>query len=302
MIGYLFLSLALFAGLSKGYCGKQTSNVAKNVSDAMLINAIRMCFCFIIGIVIIMFQKNQSILPDNPKVIWIALLSGVSTACFTVSWLLSVNKKVFMMVETFVMAGVIIPLVLSNILYSEAIGIIQILGILLLMFAVYLMCTYDKTGKVRPSFKELLLLLFCSISSGLSDFSQKVFVKELPDASIAQLNLYTYLFAALFLGITCAIYFSKLEKNAESKSSPVKLIKPIVHYILIMAVCLFLNSYFKTLAAKYLDAVLLYPLNQGCGVVFSLIMSVTLFKEKINLKGIFGIALMLVSVYIINFL
>lgn len=300
MIGYLFLSLALASGLIKGYCGKQTSGVASRACDAMLINTVRMIFCFFIGILIILFQKNYSIFPDNPTVIWIALLSGASTACFTVSWLLSVKRKVYMMVETFVMAGVVIPLVLSNLLYKEAICFTQIIGILLLMVAVYCMCTYDKASRVKPSAKELLLLLFCSLSSGMTDFSQKIFVKELPNASIAQLNLYTYLFAAFLLGITCIIFWKKSEKNKDNKIRPASVIRPIIHYIAIMSVCLFLNSYFKTLSAKYLDAVLLYPLSQGCAVVFSLVMSIVLFKEKINFKGIFGILLTLIAVILIN--
>ena len=53
-------------------------------------------------------------------------------------------------------------------------------------------------------------------------------------------------------------------------------------------------------AAKYLDAILLYPLNQGCAVVLSLAMSVVLFKEKISAKGIVGIVLSVAAMILIN--
>ena len=69
-----------------------------------------------------------------------------------------------------------------------------------------------------------------------------------------------------------------------------------------MAVCLFANSYFKSLAAQYLDAVKLYPLNQGSAVVLSLLMSPMLFKEKITAKCIIGIALSFVALLMINLL
>jgi multidrug transporter EmrE-like cation transporter len=69
-----------------------------------------------------------------------------------------------------------------------------------------------------------------------------------------------------------------------------------------MAVCLFANSYFKTVAAQHLDAIKLYPLNQGGAVILSLLMSSILFKEKINAKCILGIALSFVALLMINLL
>ncbi len=205
----------------------------------------------------------------------------------------------YMMVEIFVMGGVIIPLMLSAILYKERIGAVQITGIILLLMAVYCMCTYKRAKKVKLSVKDFLLLLLCAISSGISDFSQKLYIKEIENANISIFNLYTYFFAAIILFIACLVFRVKEKSKADGKPSRF-IIKPIFHYVTVMAICLFLNSYFKTLAAKHLDAILLYPLNQGCSVVMSLVMSVAVFKEKINAKGIVGVALSIISMILIN--
>ena len=69
-----------------------------------------------------------------------------------------------------------------------------------------------------------------------------------------------------------------------------------------MALCLFANSYFKTLAAGYLNAVLLYPLNQGCALILSAIMSATLFQEKLTLKAVIGMVTAFAGLLIINLL
>ena len=69
-----------------------------------------------------------------------------------------------------------------------------------------------------------------------------------------------------------------------------------------MALCLFANSYFKTLAAGYLSAVLLYPLNQGCALILSAFMSATLFKEKLTLKAVIGMITAFAGLLIINLL
>ncbi len=68
----------------------------------------------------------------------------------------------------------------------------------------------------------------------------------------------------------------------------------------VMAICLFLNSYFKTLAAEYLDTVLLYPLNQGLALVLSTVMATALFREKLTTKAIFGILTAFAGLIIIN--
>ena len=132
--------------------------------------------------------------------------------------------------------------------------------------------------------------------------SQKLFVKSCPEGSVAAFNFYTYIFAAAVLALVYLI-FRGVDKRGEVKPrKPLEVVKPIWIYVLIMAVCLFANSYFKTLAAQRLDAILLYPLNQGGSVVLSMLMASLIFKEKINAKCIVGICLSFVALLMINLL
>lgn len=91
-MGYLFVAIALLCGVTKGYCGKKTSGVLVNQSDAMLVNAVRMLACIAVGLVIVAVQNDFASLAATKKLILAAILSGVSTAAFTVSWLLSVRQ------------------------------------------------------------------------------------------------------------------------------------------------------------------------------------------------------------------
>ena len=69
-----------------------------------------------------------------------------------------------------------------------------------------------------------------------------------------------------------------------------------------MSVCLFLNSYFKTMAAGILPSAILYPLSQGASLILSSFMSMLFFKEKLTAKCITGIALSFAGLLIINLL
>ena len=298
-MGYLYLFLALTAGLIKAYCGKKSSAAANCSYNAIIINIARMFLCVIIGALFVLMRGASSFAFTTPKVILIALLGGIGTSLFTVCWLLAVHTNAYMIIEVFVMGGVVIPLTLCIILYKEPIGILQIAGILLLLIAVYYMCTSRKKGKIALSFRSFLLLLLCAVSSGISDFSQKLYVKEIKNVDISVFNFYMYLIAATVLFIIYLFFRSK-QKNLNKTKTTSTIINPIFPYIVIMAVCLFLNSYFKTNSAKYIDAVLLYPLNQCCAVVLSLAMSIAVFKEKTTARGIIGITLSVISIILIN--
>lgn len=300
-MGYLFLSIALAVGGLKGYCGKKTSNDITLKSDSMVMNNLRMGICVIIGLLLILIQGEIHTLLPSSTVLLIALLSGVSTAAFVVSWLLSVKSGAYMMVEVFLLIGVIVPIVLCRIFYNEEILTRQIIAIGILLIAVYIMCTYNSSikGKMKPS--ELVLLLICGISNGFADFSQKVFVKTaITEAGVAVFNLYTYLFAGLALLFASYIFRKKEKKEGADVRKLGSIVKPIWIYVLIMAVCLFAHSFFKTKAAEYLDAVRLYPLNQGASVLISIFLSSVFFKEKINLKCIVGIVLSFAALLLIN--
>ena len=172
-----------------------------------------------------------------------------------------------------------------------------------LLVAVYFMCTYNTSIKGKMSLKAFLLLILCGFSNGVADFSQKLFTNVSPaGASNASFNFYTYIFAAITLLITYFIIRQTDKKSGNSPRNPLEVVKPIWYYVLIMAACLFANSFFKTEASRYLDAVRLYPLNQGCAVVLSLLMSVFIFKEKINAKCIIGICLSFAALLMINLL
>ena len=209
IMGYLFLSLALISGLIKAYCGKKTSYAANCSLNAIIINTVRMLICFLIGIAIALSSGINNFFFEQPGAVLTSFMSGVFIACFTVSWLLSVNNSAYMLVEVFVMGGVFVPLLLCRAFYRESISILQAIAGLMLVFSVYCMCGCDKKTKGRLTLKNLLLLTICALSSGMSDFCQKVYVKEYGGVNIVLFNMYTYLFAAIMLSVTYIVLNSK---------------------------------------------------------------------------------------------
>lgn len=295
-MGYLLLSISLFAGTLKGFCGKKTSSYTTGIGSAVFANMVRMLLCIVIGFLLILATEDLSILIPDPKLLLIAALSGVSSAVFVVAWLICVKKSAYMMLDIFLMLGVLIPLAASSVFFSESVKLTQWIGIGVLFLAVVIMCSYNNTVKAKLTLPALALLLICGAANGVADFSQKLFTKCIPGGSAAAFNFYTYVFAAVALTAACAFTGKKAAGNGKTE------LKKIFGYVLIMAMCLFANSYFKTLAAGYLSAVLLYPLSQGCALILSAIMSAVVFKEKLTAKAIGGIITAFIGLLIINLL
>jgi drug/metabolite transporter (DMT)-like permease len=303
MIGYLFLIVALMAGVSKGYCGKMISGKIVTVKDSVLANTLRMLACILIGFFFVIIEGGFPALAVESATLLTALLSGVCSSLFVISWLFAVKESAYMMVETFLLAGTMIPITLSAILFDEEIRIIQGVGLVILFIAVYIMSTYNTSIKGKMTFRSLLPLIAAGLANGFADFSQKLFARTTESDTAAAFNLYTYIFAAATLLIFYV--FSSVSKNGVEKQEKVgglALLRSIWGYILIMAVCLFANSYFKTLAGAHITATELYPLNQGASVILSLLMARICFKERINAKCIIGILLAFVAMMLINVL
>ncbi len=298
-MGYLFLALALLAGSTKGYCGKKTSGFVREYKDAMFTNFVRMVLCILISFLLLALSGRLSLLAVDLNVVLITLLSGVTTSVFVVAWLLAVRRGAYMMLDVFLMLGVIVPLLLSEFLFDEKIRLNQWAGLLVLLVAVVIMCSYNNQIKEKMSLKSLGLLVLCGIANGLTDFSQKLYVKTVADSSAAVFNFYTYIFSALVLLV---FYLGAKVTDKTGSSSETDVLRRVGGYVAVMSVCLFLNSYFKTMAAGILPSAILYPLSQGASLILSSFMSLLFFKEKLTAKCITGIALSFAGLLIINLL
>ena len=240
-MGYLFLGLASFCGLTKGYCGKRVSGYVKESRDAMLANILRMAICIIIGFVFVIAFTGFSGFNIGFTGILISAISGISSAVFVVSWLFAVNRGAYMLVDVFLTLGLVIPVTLCAIFFDEQIRWNHYIGFLVLLIAVAIMCSYSSSVKSKIDLNSILLLSVAGISQGMSSFAQKWFVRTLSTDLVSSFNFYTYVFSALVL-ITTFIFINEKKKDKDSEK-PTFSLNSIWIYIVIMAIMLFLNSY-----------------------------------------------------------
>lgn len=265
--------------------------------SAILLNFVRMVLCVVFGTLLIFVYKDTAYLTFNHKLLIISAFSGISTSIFVITWLISVKKSAYMLIDIFLMLGTLVPIIFGYFLFNEKIFLKQWIGLIILIGAVIIMCSYNNSIKTKLSTSAFFLLIVCGLANGLADFSQKMFVKTLSEIPVSVFNLYTYIFAAATLFVVYLMSFfngksAQFEENSSNKYL----------YIIVMSAALVLNSYFKTKAALYLDSAQLYPLNQGMSLILSTIMASVFFKEKLTAKCIWGIIIAFIGILVLNLL
>lgn len=316
-MGYLFLGAALLCGVTKGYCGKRSSGYVTEFRDSMLINLIRMLLCILFGCVMLGFDGAFPALAVSGEVLLITAVSGLTTSVFVITWLLSVRRGAYMFVDVFLMLGVMIAILLSWGFFGEAVTLRQGIGFVILVGAVILMCSYQRSVKGSVTVGAILLLVLCGASTGLTDFSQKWFVNRFSEVPVAVFQFYTYLFSAITLAVfyvTMGLIERRRATRGATSSEPTsaptepvqrrtlreKLPLALLGYIFVMALCLYLHSFFKTKAAGLLTATQLYPLNQGGALLLSTVMAAVCFHEKPRASSVLGLVLAFAALLLIN--
>ena len=306
-MGYLFLGLALLCGTTKAYCGKRTSGFIRTPSDSITITLIRMSICVFIGLAMVFFDSTATFAIPSEAIL-LSLLAGITSSIFVISWILSVRIGSLMMIDVFLAVSTIIPIFFSTILFPETdtVSPRQIIGCVILLIAVIIMCSYNKSIKKKTTIGTLLLIALCATANGCTELITNVYSRnEYGAASV--FNFYTYVGAAgsLMLVSIGMMIFKGIKKHSvpqnELAEPQEKLqLAKILPYISVMALCLFFNTYFKTLATQSLDAIIVFPISQIGSMMLASIMAHFIFKEKLNLKGIIGIIIALGALLIIN--
>lgn len=304
MIGYIFLFINVLIGVSKGFCGKKSSEYITGVTDGLILQSIRVILCVIIGGCLFLFSNESSQI--DKIVIFISFLNGLANATFLLSWLFAVRSGAYLFVDVCLTAGgILIPCFAGAIFFDGSITTIQYIGIFIMLLAVIVMCGYNTsiTNK-KLSFSNVLLLICVALSNGLMGFCEKYFAYHINltkiDCGTSFFGLMTFVFAAIILTISLPIVCKKMKTTLKQsfKSFP---FKKLWIYLIFIAAFLYFNTFLGTLTNEYIDnTVLIYPLKFGSNLLLSAIMAAVFFKEKINIKSIIGMILITISIIMIN--
>ena len=314
---YIIVFLALIFLTVKGFCGKKTSTCVQQTGDAFRFNILRMLLCMLIGIVAVFLEGAQGFLRIEGRMVAICLLAGICNAMFLIGWILAIRKNSMVTMDVALTLGAILPAVLCAVLYDEPISLSKLLGFLLIIAAAAILAGYNKNTKGNPGLGGILLVVIASVGEGLVSFTQQLYKQYYTEGgSMAGnvlypksiYNFYIYVFAAAVLILALIIYdVVQCIKNPtkrwsnEVRSGIKTLIGPMP-YIVVMAISMFVATYFQTVATgDYgMPSQILYPLIKGGCLITVNIVAMLFFGEKATRRSVLGSAVALAGVVIMN--
>ena len=292
-MGYICIFAALLAGTTKGFFGKRISGTVTTQRQSVFVNMIRMVICVLISLAVLGFEAWRHGVRIDGAAWGFGAMAGVTVSAFMVTWLLAVRRGAFMLISVSQMFGVVVTLICSFFLFRDPISPWQLLAVAILIVAVLVMVSYSTSLKGKLDRTAILLLVLCGLSSGLYDFSLKLFT-HYSVSSVSVLNLLSYAIASVVL---LAVFFlPSKERGLEAG----QMLRSCRGAVLIMSVCLFVNSYFKALANEYLSPAQVYPIYQAGGLIFSAVMAAVFFKERVTLRCVIGMCLAFAAILLLK--
>jgi len=187
----------------------------------------------------------------------------------------------------------VIPVILGLILYNEKLGFFKTSGIVLALAAVYFASVKDTPRAIQK--KSLLLPVMVFLGSGIIDAS----IKYMEENHVAT-DEFPIFSATVFGAAACTGLLFILLKSFKE---PLKInFKNIIGGIA-LGIPNFFSIFFllRALQNETLNSASIFTVNNVAIVMFSTLLGIVLFQEKISPKNWGGIALAVLSILLVAF-
>ncbi|WP_149276042.1 DMT family transporter [Pareuzebyella sediminis] len=187
--------------------------------------------------------------------------------------------------------SLVIPVLFGVVVYKEELGALKVLGIFLALAAVYFSSIKQQSLIVQKASLVFPVLVF--LGSGIIDTS----IKYIQEMYINE-NEYPLFSAAVF---GSAAFSGTVMLSIKSLKKPLKFNSKNILGGIALGIPNYFSIYFllKALENETLNSASIFTINNVAIVMFSTLLGILLFKEKISLMNWAGIALAILSIVIV---
>ena len=300
-VGYVFVFLSVLSNAAKGFCSKKISNGVGSAAAAIDMNILRVLICCLISAGIAAKGILQNGFSASIAEVSVIALSGISMALFLVVWTFAIKSGAYMYVSASASASFIVPSLAGLIVFHERFTLFKLIAFSTVFAALYFMFRYNLRLNGKPKRKDIVLPTIVLLAQGVNQTMQKLYAVSFPQKSASEYALYSFVSTAFFLiAARLTVGFFPSAERKQDKSMRSAFWKNNLIFVVIMALCLYSASFFQTLAAKNLDAIVLYPLTNALSLVFGSFMASVFFGEKIKKECLCGMLFVFIALVLSN--
>lgn len=186
-----------------------------------------------------------------------------------------------------VMYGMIIPSVAGPLFWHESIGLLQIVGMILMLISLWLI--KEKTSPVKRSFKTKwsVLAIIAFLLSGMAGLMEKIHQSTEGKDERLQFVFVACGFMLVF-SLAAIMITGKKKKGGFSKST--------VGIALLSGLVVGLYSTVNLVLSGKLDSMIYYPIANGGAMLLTVAASAVFFKERFGFLKLVGLTIGLVGI------
>lgn len=259
-----------------------------NTLHAIVVNYMVACCCGLF------FQESELNISEISDHFWFPFALGLGALFITVFNLMAITtqKSGLSVVSVATKMSVVIPVLFGLVYYKESLGAFKFFGILLALLAVYLTSIKTRDGlNIKPS--NLILPVLVFLGSGIIDTS----LKFLEGEYVAKND--TPIFSAIIFASAATLGVLLLSLHAIQ--GKFKFQWKNVWAGIILGIPNYFSVYFlvQALRSGIFESSGIFTVNNVAIVMFSTLLGILLFKEKLLPKNWVGIGLAVLGILLI---
>lgn len=294
MLEYSYFLIILLLRLPQNIFNKRSSGIVRGAPAYFAYGAYRYLLSGGMALVLLLFAGGFS--GVSLKALAISAIGAVALGSNLFFGLEALKSGAMVLSSMAGSAGLLLPCVFGIFMFDEPMSLMQLFGILLLIFSGWLLIGYSK--KLKGSFtpRTMLLLIGSMLSNGFTMVAQKMFSKYLPDVSVSVFSFLAFGLVGVGMCVGLVPQLTKKEKRKEIRELP----KALWFYGAGLSTILLIINQLATIAAKVIPSAIMFPINDGGAIIITALTGAVVFKEKLTPRSVAGLALGIASLIVIN--
>ena len=284
-ISWFYLAAASLCSASLSLLMRFFSSAKKSRYEMILGNYLT---CSFVGFLLI--KDKMLIFHSHPSTYLCGLIGGILFVLSLLCMQHSIETDGAILTSAFSKLGLLVPLLLSIVVFGEKPALTQAIGLCTLIAAIFIF-SYEQNS-IKDSRKiHLFFLLIVLLTGGAADAMAKVY-----DIIGIRNEDSVYILLVFFFASILTFFLSEKElKQIKQKHS----LRDLAYGVLI-GIPNYFSSVFLLKALNGLPAFIVYPVFSCCAVIIVTLLSQIFFHEVLSRRQLAGLILILVSLALLN--
>ena len=267
----------------------------RNSRDSLMYNAM---FFTAIAIFLSLTLKMQ--IPTAEILVWTAIMA-IGTVLFQVSYSVALTEGPVSITVLIINFAVVIPTVVSAVVFREDLFISQVLGVICLLIPFPLSMKEGSHNQKKASKKWLLLTVAALIADSGVMTLQKLFrltdsYNKAPEPASNTFLLFVYIFSII---LALAVYFVKGKISPDEKRT-FRFGKSVILFATAMGLDLAIFQKVYMTANMRIPGSFFFPTFSGMSSVLMTVIGILLFGDRLNKRQWLGVIFGIAAVVLLN--